>query len=61
MYTIRFWNRANENIMVGGKYSHTFNTPEEAWDSANALLISAVRYGAVEMDMNNEFYEIIND
>lgn len=60
-YEVRFWNAANECIKVGGKYSHVFDTFEDAWDSANALLKAAVRLGAVEMDINNSFYEIVDD
>lgn len=57
-YCVRFWNKANENIRIGGKYSHYFDTFEDAMDSANALLKVAVKNGAVEMDINNKFYSI---
>lgn len=58
-YSLRFWNKANECIRVGGKYEHVFDTSEDAFNAANAFLISAVKSGAVEMDINNDFYEII--
>lgn len=58
MYTIRFWNIANECIMIGGRYSHIFETFEDAWESANALLVNAYSNGATQMDINNEFYDI---
>lgn len=61
IYEIRFWNIADENIMVGGKYSHSFNTEKDAWNGANALLLSAYKKGAVLMDMNNVFYPIVED
>jgi len=57
-YEVRFWNSANECIKVGGKYSHSFNSFEDAMESAEALLASAFKNGAVEMDINNEFYSI---
>lgn len=60
-YSIRFWNKACECINVGGKYSHEYETFSDAWDAANALIISAYNSGAVEMDINNEFYPIIDD
>ena len=59
MFNVRFWNKADENIRVGGKYSHEFETYEDAMDGANALLINAHKHGAVEMDINNEFFDII--
>lgn len=60
-YTVRFWNVANENIMVGGKYSHDFVTWSDAWEAAKAMLASAHKSGAVEMDINNVFHPIIDD
>lgn len=57
-YTVRFWNQANENIKIAGKYSHTFSTEEDAWNAANALLLSAYKNGADAMDINNDFYAI---
>ena len=61
LYEVRFWNKANECIMVGGKYSHAFESFEDAWDSANAMLKNAVKRGAVSMDINNDFYPILDD
>ena len=61
MYTVRFWNKANECINVGGKYLHYFDTYADAWDAANAMLATAHKCGAVEMDINNDFYPIIED
>lgn len=61
MYTIRFWNAANENIMIAGKYSHDYESYEDAWNAANAFLINAVKHGAVEVDINNVFFPIIDD
>lgn len=61
MYTVRFWNRADECIMVAGSYQHNFETYKDAWNGANALLITAHSKGAVEMDINNDFYPIIED
>lgn len=62
MFSVRFWNIAGENIKVGGKYMHEgYSTFMDAWESANALLKSAVKNGAVEMDINNSFYQIINE
>lgn len=61
MFTIRFWNSANENICVGGKYSHDFFSLEDAWDGAYALVESAYKLGAVAMDINNEFWNILDD
>lgn len=60
-YDVRFWNKAGENIRVCGKYRHTFDTLEDAYDSANALCASAYELGAVEVDINNEFYKILTE
>ena len=60
-FTVRFWNIASEVIPVGGQYMYDFDTFEDAWDSANALLKRAYKLGAVVMDINNEFYPIMND
>lgn len=60
-YEVRFWNKWGECIKIGGKYSHAFETYQDAWDGANALLISAHKKHAVEMDINNEFFPIIED
>lgn len=61
MFTVRFWNSMNECIRVGGKYQHEFDSFEDAWNAANALLKNAHKHGAVEMDINNDFYQIIED
>ena len=61
VYCVRFWNKANECIRVGGKYWHEFDSEEEAMQGANALLRAAVRAGAVEADINNKFYAIEDD
>lgn len=59
MFNIRFWNKSGECMEVGGKYSHEFDTETEAWDGANALVKWAYEHGAVEMDMNNVWYDIL--
>lgn len=61
VFTVRFWNAADECINVGGKYGHDFDTFEDAWNAANALLLAAHKKGAVEMDINNDFYPIIEE
>ena len=61
MFEVRFWNTMNECIKVGGKYSHVFDTFGDAWDAANAFLKYAEEHGAVEMDINNDFYVIVQD
>ena len=61
MYSIRFWNKASENIMVGGKYMYEFDTREDAWNAANALCKAAMKLGAIEADINNEFYDLEED
>lgn len=61
VYEVRFWNIADENIKVAGKYSHSFDTFEDAWEAANALLKAAYKNGAVAMDINNDFWPIEND
>lgn len=61
LYEIRFWNIAGENIRVAGKYSHAFDNREDAWNATNALLLHAHKIGAVEMDINNDFYPIEED
>ena len=59
IYTVRFWNKAHENIKVGGRYSHSFDTLKDTWDGAEALLKSAYKLGAVCIDINDRFYDII--
>ena len=61
MYEVRWWNIANECISVSGKYSMAFDTFEDAWDAAKALVKSAVKSGAQEMSINNQFYMILDD
>lgn len=60
-YCLRFWNSANECVLVAGKYMHECETFEDAFEMANAFLKSAYKKGAVELDINNEFYDIVND
>ena len=60
-YEVRFWNTCGENIKVGGKYAHSFDTLADAWDAANAMLTSAHKHGAITMDINDFFYQIIED
>ena len=60
-YTVRFWNRAGENIKVGGKYMHDFDSFADAMESGNALCKAAWGAGAVEADINNEFYPIVDE
>lgn len=61
LFTVRFWNTADENIAVGGKYSYDFATFDDAWDGANALIKEAHNLGAIEMDINGDFWDIIDD
>lgn len=61
MYTVRFWNEANECIRIAGQFGHDFDNWQDAWNAANAFMKGAYELGAVEMDINNEFYEIIED
>ena len=61
MYEVRFWNKASENIRTGGKYSHYFDTYDDAMNGAKALLEKAYKDGATNMSINNDFYPIINN
>lgn len=61
MYELRWWNSANECINVGGKYSMAFDTFDDARSAAEAFRKEAIKNGAVEMDINNRFYLILND
>ncbi len=58
MFRVRFWNEADENIKVAGRFAFEFDAKEDAWYAANALLQCAHDLGAVAMDINNEFYPI---
>ena len=40
---------------------HEFDSYREAWNAANALLENAYKNGAIEVDINNEFYSIIEE
>lgn len=60
-YEVRFWNAANENIMVGGCYYHSFDSFADAWDAANAFLNNAYKKGAVEVSINDACYPIEED
>ena len=56
---IRFWNIADENIAVCGQYTFKhYGTVEETEEMAQALLNSAVELGAIELDIDNNFYTI---
>lgn len=61
IYTVRFWNVANECMNIDGLYMHSFDSYENAWNGAVAMLERAYNLGAVEMDINNEFFDIVND
>lgn len=61
VYAVRFWNIADENIKVGGKYMYEFDTFENAWEAANTLLVNAYKCGAVEMDIDGTFFPIVED
>ena len=61
MVEFRFWNAGGENIKVAGKYSHVADTESDAKSNAEALLISASKAGAIEVDFNNVFYDIVDD
>lgn len=58
MFTVRFW-RGIENVEVGGRYMHDFDTAEEAFDAADALSIAAWKKGCREVDINNDFYNLL--
>lgn len=60
IFTLRFWSGII-NIKVGGKYSHDFETFEDAWNAANAFMKWAHDHGADAIDINNDFYDIIDD
>lgn len=61
MVCFRFWNSAGEDIRVGGHYNHFAYTMDDAKENAEALLISAVKLGATEVDFDGTFYDIVND
>lgn len=62
MFEIRFWNSDGACVEVGGKYSRSFESYDDAWESAEALLKYAYEQrGAVEMDINGDFYWIYDD
>lgn len=60
-YGVRFWNKANECMIISGKNIHYFDTWKDAWNAANAMLKYAHSQGAVEVDINNKFFDIIDD
>lgn len=60
MYELRFW-RNSVNIIVDGRYSHVFSSFEDAWNFAEECLVEAYLRGADEIDINNDFYPILND
>ena len=63
LYELRFWagKELPCNIKVGGKYRHLYSTYKDAYQTALDLLEEAYSKGAVAMDINNDFYPIIND
>lgn len=58
MYVVRFWNEADENILFDFGPCLCFNSEEEAFKGAEAFLSKATEAGAVEMSINDDFYEI---
>lgn len=61
VYTVRFWNEADECIIFDGHSQFIAYSFDDAFNLAYALLGMAVAHGAVEMDINNSFYPIIDD
>jgi len=60
MFELRFW-KEGVNIRVAGRYSHTFSCFEDAWDFAQVFISEAYLKGANGIDINNEFYPILDD
>jgi hypothetical protein len=58
MYDLRFWQK-NINVCFLGKYTHSFKTLQNAWDFAFAVLSEAYAKGIDEIDINNDFYSIL--
>ena len=61
VFNVRFWNAASECIKVGAGYNHFFDSINDAWDYANFMLARAYKKGAVEIDINNDFFPIVAD
>ena len=61
MFTVRFWNKSSECVMVKGKYLHEFLTWNDAWETTKELLLDAFKVGAIEVDINNRFFPIVED
>ena len=57
IYNVRFWNNADECILVNDEYNHYFCTKEQALDFAKNNIVNE----CTEIDINNEFYYIIED
>ena len=58
MYVVRFWNEADENILFDFGPCLCFDSEEEAFNGAEAFLPKATKAGAVEMSINDDFYDI---
>lgn len=61
MFGVRFWNEANECIMFDFGPWLYFSSEDEAFKGAEAFMLKAVEAGAVEMSINDDFYEIESD
>lgn len=48
MFTLMFWNRANEALLIGSKSQFEFDTKVEAFEAAETLLEGMFKRGAVE-------------
>ncbi len=60
MYQLRFW-KEGIPIRVGGRYSHTFSSFEDAWNFAQVFTAEAYLKGADSIDINSEFYLLFDD
>lgn len=53
MYTIMFWNKYNEALIINEPYTSklNFGTYQEAWEVAKDIVIDMIAKGAVYMSL----------
>ena len=65
MYTIMFWNKYNEALIINEPYTSqlSFNTYQEAWDAVKDAVVKMIAKGAVCVSIissygDSEYYSI---
>ncbi len=60
-YALRFWNSNGQCVAVDRTYILYFDSFVRAYDKAMRLVEKAYRMDCVKMDINNTYWDIINN